>query len=72
VPISIDTSRPAVMRAAVVAGACSINDVRALSLPGAPEAAADLQVPVCLAHNEWRTRNHAALTARRRRCGRGP
>ena len=50
VPISIDTSRPAVMRAAVAAGACFINDVRALRYPGALEAAADLQVPVCLVH----------------------
>ncbi|MFC9554629.1 dihydropteroate synthase [Rhodococcus sp. NPDC056960] len=50
VPISVDTSRPDVMREAVAAGATMINDVRALQLPGALRAAADLQVPVCLMH----------------------
>ncbi|MGH3801410.1 MAG: dihydropteroate synthase, partial [Pseudonocardiaceae bacterium] len=50
VPISVDTSRPEVMRAAVAAGATLINDVRALRLPGALHTAADLQVPVCLMH----------------------
>lgn len=50
VAISIDTSDPAVMRAAVAAGAGFINDVRALRSEGALEAAAELQVPVCLMH----------------------
>jgi dihydropteroate synthase len=50
VPLSVDTSRPEVMRAAVAAGASMINDVRALRAPGALEAAADLSVPVCLMH----------------------
>ena len=50
IPISIDTSKPAVMRAAVAAGASMINDVRALQEAGALEAAVDLQVPVCLMH----------------------
>jgi dihydropteroate synthase len=50
VPISVDTSKPAVMRAAVGAGAGMINDVRALREPGAIDAAADLAVPVCLMH----------------------
>nr|WP_234816874.1 dihydropteroate synthase [Mycolicibacterium wolinskyi] len=50
VPISVDTSRPEVMREAVAAGAVMINDVRALQRPGALEAAAGLQVPVCLMH----------------------
>jgi dihydropteroate synthase len=50
VPLSVDTSRPEVMRAAVAAGASMINDVRALRAPGALEAAADLRVPVCLMH----------------------
>jgi dihydropteroate synthase len=40
VPISVDTSRPEVMRAALVAGAAIINDVRALQAPGAIEAVA--------------------------------
>lgn len=50
VPISIDSSKPEVMRAAVAAGAGWINDVRALTLPGALEAAAALKVPVTLMH----------------------
>lgn len=50
VPLSVDTSRAAVMRAAVAAGASMINDVRALREPGSLEAAADLGVPVCLMH----------------------
>jgi dihydropteroate synthase len=50
VPISIDTSKPEVMRAAVVAGAGLINDVRALREDGALEAAASLGVPVILMH----------------------
>jgi dihydropteroate synthase len=49
-PISIDTSKPEVMRAAVAAGAGLINDVYALRREGALEAAADLGVPVCLMH----------------------
>jgi dihydropteroate synthase len=50
VPISIDTSKVAVMRAAVAAGAGFINDVYALRADGAPTAAAELGVPVCLMH----------------------
>lgn len=49
-PLSVDTSRPEVMRAAVRAGATLINDVRALRYPGAVETAAELGVPVCLTH----------------------
>lgn len=50
VTVSIDTSKPEVMRAAVGAGASMINDVRALRSTGALEAARDLNVPVCLMH----------------------
>ncbi len=49
-PISIDTYRPEVMRAAVAAGAGMINDVYALRRDGAMDAAAELGVPVCLMH----------------------
>ena len=49
-PISIDTSKPEVMRAAVAAGAGMINDVHALGRDGAMDAAAELGVPVCLMH----------------------
>ncbi len=50
VPISIDTSKPEVMRAAVAVGAGLVNDVRALREDGALDAAAALGVPVILAH----------------------
>lgn len=50
VSISVDTSTPAVMKAAVAAGAHIINDVRALSRPGALDAVLSLNVPVCLMH----------------------
>jgi dihydropteroate synthase len=49
-PISIDTGKPEVMRAAIAAGAGFINDVRALRTDGALEAVAQLKVPVCLMH----------------------
>ena len=49
-PVSVDTSKPAVMRAAVAAGAGMINDVRALRAEGALDAAAALDVPVVLMH----------------------
>ena len=50
VPVSIDTSKPEVMREAVEAGAGMINDVYALRQDDALQAAADLAVPVCLMH----------------------
>ncbi len=50
VPLSIDTSKPEVMRAAVGAGAGFINDVQALRTEGALKAAVELNVPVCLMH----------------------
>ena len=50
VPISIDTSKPEVMRAAVAAGAGFINDVAALRHEGAMAAAVELGVPICLMH----------------------
>jgi len=50
VPVSIDTRKPRVMRAAVAAGAGLINDVNALRAEGAAGLAADLGVPVCLMH----------------------
>jgi dihydropteroate synthase len=49
-PISIDTSKAAVMRAAVAAGAGIVNDVHALRREGALDAAAALGVPVILMH----------------------
>lgn len=49
-PLSVDTSKPEVMRAAIAAGAGLINDIYALRRPGALAAAAQLTVPVCLMH----------------------
>jgi dihydropteroate synthase len=48
--ISVDTSEPEVMLAAIGAGADMLNDIRALSRPGALAAAAAARVPVCLMH----------------------
>jgi dihydropteroate synthase len=50
VAISIDTSKLEVMAAAVEAGACIVNDIRALRAPGAREWAAGTGVGVCLMH----------------------
>lgn len=53
-PISIDTQKPDVMRAAVQAGAGLVNDINGLCAPGALEVVAELQVPVCLMHMQGR------------------
>ena len=55
--VSVDTSKPEVMRAAVAAGAGFINDVRALREPGAMEAASECAVPVCLMHMQGEPRS---------------
>jgi dihydropteroate synthase len=62
-PISVDTSKAEVMRAAVATGAGFINDVRALCEPCALETAASLGVPVCLMHmrGEPRTMQHSPV-----------
>jgi len=49
-PVSVDTSKPEVIRAAVAAGASMVNDVRSLRRPGALEAAAASGAAVCLMH----------------------
>ncbi len=54
--ISIDTSKPEVMREAVKAGVGMINDVRALREPGAMEVANEAGVPVCLMHMQGEPR----------------
>ena len=56
VVISIDTSKPEVMTAAVAAGAELINDIWALRLPGALEAAAKSGAAVCLMHMQGEPR----------------
>ena len=50
VPLSIDTYKPEVMRAAIVAGIDIVNDVCALQAPGALDVVSDSQVGVCLMH----------------------
>lgn len=60
VPISVDTSKPAVMTAATRAGASMVNDVRALREPGALEAAADTQAAICLMHMQGEPRTMQA------------
>ena len=50
VPISVDTRKPQLMREAVAAGAAMVNDVTALSAPGALDAVAKAPVAVCLMH----------------------
>ena len=50
IPLSIDTSSPTVMAEAISAGVDIINDVRALSVPGAIDVALDSNVAICLMH----------------------
>jgi dihydropteroate synthase len=52
VPISVDTRKPGVMRAAIAAGADMVNDVGALQAHGALQVVADSTTPVavCLMH----------------------
>ena len=60
VPISVDTVKPEVMRAAIAAGATVINDISALSAPGALEAIATSDVAVCLMHMQGEPRSMQA------------
>jgi dihydropteroate synthase len=57
VPISVDTGKPEVMRAAIVAGAGMINDVYGLRVPGALQAAHECGVPVCVMHMQGEPRS---------------
>lgn len=56
VPVSVDTGKPEVMRAALAAGAAMINDVHGLRAPGALEAAAASQAGVCVMHMQGEPR----------------
>lgn len=56
IPVSVDTSKAAVMTAAIAAGARMVNDVRALQAPGALQAVADSDVAVCLMHMQGQPR----------------
>jgi dihydropteroate synthase len=50
VPVSIDTVKPGVMRAALAEGAAMINDIGALTAPGAIDAVSASDASVCLMH----------------------
>ncbi|MDF7679239.1 dihydropteroate synthase [Enterobacteriaceae bacterium ESL0689] len=54
--ISVDTSKPAVIRESARAGAHIINDIRSLTEPGALEAAVQADLPVCLMHMQGQPR----------------
>jgi dihydropteroate synthase len=56
IPVSVDTSKPEVMRAAIGEGAAMINDVYALRQPGALEAVAASDVGVCVMHMQGEPR----------------
>jgi dihydropteroate synthase len=56
VPVSVDTCKPEVMRAAIAAGASMINDVMALRAPGAIDAVAGSDVALCLMHMQGEPR----------------
>jgi dihydropteroate synthase len=61
VPISVDTRKTAVMRAAIAAGASMINDVSALRGPGALGAVVGTDVGVCLMHMRGEPENMQQL-----------
>jgi len=50
VVLSVDTSKPAVMAATVAAGACLVNDIRGLLVPGALDTVASSAAAVCIMH----------------------
>jgi dihydropteroate synthase len=60
VPISVDTMKPEVMRAALDLGAAMINDVAALAVPGALDAVAASDCGVCLMHMQGEPRTMQA------------
>jgi dihydropteroate synthase len=50
IAVAVDTRKPAVMRAAIAAGASMVNDIAALTAPGAIDACATGTTAVCLMH----------------------
>ncbi|SDH92480.1 dihydropteroate synthase [Nitrosomonas sp. Nm132] len=57
IPVSVDTSKPEVMQAAISAGASIINDVNALQAPGAIEIVARSNAMVCFMHMKGKPRS---------------
>jgi dihydropteroate synthase len=62
-PISVDTTKPGVMRAAIAGGAAMINDITALGAPGALEVVAASDAAVCLMHMRGEPRTMQAAPA---------
>lgn len=60
VPVSVDTYKPEVMRAALAAGAAMINDINGLRAPGALAAVADSDCAICLMHMQGEPRHMQA------------
>lgn len=60
VPVSVDTSKPEVMRAALAEGAAIVNDVRALQAPGAVDAVAASDCGIVLMHMQGEPRTMQA------------
>lgn len=52
VPLSVDTQKPELMRAAVAAGAAMVNDVNGFQAPGALAAVADSNCAICIMHKQ--------------------
>lgn len=56
VPVSVDTVKPVVMRAAIAAGAAMINDINAFRAEGAVEAVAGSEAALCVMHMQGEPR----------------
>ena len=52
VPLSVDTQKPELMRAAVAVGAAMVNDVNGFQAPGALAAVADSNCAICIMHKQ--------------------
>lgn len=59
-PVSVDTTKPEVMRMAIHEGTALINDIMALQAPGALEAVAASEVGICLMHMQGMPRTMQA------------
>ena len=60
VPVSIDTVKPAVMRASLAAGASLINDINGFRAPGAIEAVSESDAALCVMHMQGEPRSMQA------------
>ncbi|HZM44787.1 MAG TPA: dihydropteroate synthase [Burkholderiales bacterium] len=63
VPLSVDTAKPEVMRAALAEGAAMVNDITSLASPGALQAVAGSDCAVCLMHMQGEPRTMQAHPA---------